>query len=420
MSIQLPYGNGVISVKGLEQASTVDWIQYAPGRLAGAGANDPVSLIRQTLASTIASPQLSELARGQSSAVILISDRSRLCPSYLFLPLLLDSLNEGGIPDTDIEIIVALGAHRKHTEAELAELVGDAVVVRGVRVSNHSCLLEDCLRVGTSSRGTPLEINRRVVETGLIVATGNIEPHRLVGMSGGVKAIIPGAASRECITANHALSQHIQATPGHPDNPIHQDLEEVLPLLPPVFLLNLIVTQERTVLGAVAGDVVLAHRAGVERYRSIFLVPPGAAPYDLVLASAGGHPKDMHLYQAMKTIQNAAPLVRPGGTIVLAARCEEGFGNGVLHDWIETIQDRARMTAMLKQAFVLGAHKVEQLDKVLQEKTVFLYSDMPSSLVELTGIRPVPDLEAALRSCVDSGLRRVAVMPYGALTFADG
>lgn len=405
------YGTGSIQAAVPADAS-VDTIHYQlePG-------TDEDRLIDRALAAPIASPPLHDMALGKKSAVILISDHTRLCPSYVFLPLLVDELNRGGIPDNAIDVIVSLGVHRKMTVSELQALTGIAIYNR-VRVSNHSCLSEDCVYLGTSSKGTPLEINRTAASADLLVATGNIEPHRLVGMSGGVKAIIPGVASQRCIANNHGLSQQFQVQPGQPDNPIHRDLEEVLPFLPPTFLLNVIVNHERKVIGAVAGHIQEAHKVGVRQASGAFMVA-SVAQYDLVIASAGGHPKDMHLYQALKTLQNAAALAKPGGNIILIARCEELFGNGVFQYWVETIQDRSRMVGMLREQFTLGAHKVEHLDKVLKAYTVYLYSDIPQSIVELTGLIPVNDVSAVVKGCVSSGLTRVAVMPYGALTFVQ-
>ncbi len=153
-------------------------------------------LMKRSLLQPISSPRLQELAASASKAVILVSDKSRLCPSDVFLPLLLTELNQGGLQDADISIVAAVGTHRKMTQTELIQLVGEQVYSR-IKVVNHSPLGEDCVYVGTTSRGTPVEINRSVVEAGLRIATGNIEPHALVGISGGVKALFPGTASKK-------------------------------------------------------------------------------------------------------------------------------------------------------------------------------------------------------------------------------
>lgn len=378
-------------------------------------AGPPERIVTDALNRPIAGKPLRELAVGRHRAVILVSDGTRLCPSRLFLPAMLDALNAGGIPDDRIRIVVALGMHRKHTDSELRRLVGEVAYDR-VAVVNHSALEEDCVAVGTTSRGTPVELNRLVVEADLRIATGNIEPHRLAGVSGGVKALIPGTASRRCIEANHALSRRFTATLGNPANPIHDDMEEALEFVPIHFLFNVIANHRQELLEAYAGELIATHRRGLVAARSRFMIPV-RKQYDIIVASTGGAPKDMQLYQAIKTLQNAAAFTKPGGSIVLLARCEELFGNGILQYWLETIRDRATILRKLNEQFVLGAHKIEHIEQLVSKHTVYLYSDMPEPLVELAGFTPVSDLQRLVEGVIHNKDCEVALMPHGALTF---
>jgi nickel-dependent lactate racemase len=407
----LPYGTGMVSF-ALPQDMNADRLNYNAWR------DTPIlSSIAQALASPIQSPPLHIIAQGKQHAVILVSDRSRLCPSYIFLEALLSEMNEAGLGDHQIKIIVALGMHRKQTAQELRELVGEAVFNRVV-VMNHSPLSKDCVRIGITSRGTPIELNAHVVAADLIIATGNIEPHRLMGMSGGVKALMPGVASHLSIESNHALSQQYTILPGQSTTPLREDIEEALRFIPVHFLLNLIVNHNKEVLAAVAGDIIHAHRAGVEIASHSFFSTVKPA-YDLVIASTGGFPKDMQLYQAIKTLQNAADFTKPGGTIVWIARCEELFGNGLLQYWVETIQDHAEIKSMLQEKFTLGPHKMLHIQTVLQKHRVYLFSDIPTSLVELLGFRPVSNLQRTVETIIaENRQQTVAILPYGALTFA--
>jgi lactate racemase len=407
--IVLPYGKGDISID-LEPTTEWDIVVY-DGRTSGACD----SIIRKALDQPVDSPKLQSLAAGKQNAVILISDITRLCPSYRFITGLLDELNAGGIPDAQIQIVVALGLHRKQTSDEIRSLVGEEAI-RRVRVLNHSAIPEDCVHLGVTSHGTPIEINRTVAEADLRVVTGSIEPHSLVGMSGGIKALVPGVASWTCIEANHSLSQKFKATPGNPDNPIHQDLEEALHFIGIDFLFNVIVNHRREIIDAVAGHVIQAHRQGVQRAREKFIVPVDRR-YDIVVASAGGHPKDMQLYQAVKSLMNAATITKSGGSILLAARCEEQFGNGIFQYWTEVIQDRSRIVQMLNQQFVMGAHKIAHIDQILSQHDVYLYSELSPATVELIGFRPVQDLQETLRSLTSNPEHRVALMPHASITF---
>ncbi|MFC5450919.1 nickel-dependent lactate racemase [Paenibacillus aestuarii] len=403
----LPYGQG--SVQLTLPHAAADSIVYQRPVLSSPPCMDHV------LDHPIDSLRIQEAAKGCQSAVILISDSTRLCPSHLFLGSVIHRLNLAGIPDQQIRIIVALGIHRKQSEDELIQLVGPEIY-RRVTVMNHSSLSEDCILLGHTSLGTPVEINKSVVAAEFRIATGNIEPHALVGISGGAKALFPGTASARAIEHNHSLSQRYTAALGDPNNAIRADLEEVLQLVPIHFMLNVIVDHERQLLGAVAGDIIAAHRAGLELVRQIFFVNVPQR-YDWVIVSPGGHPKDAQLYQSVKALKNAAAITKPGGSIVLVARCEEHYGNGTLQTWIETIQDRAVMTQKLKQTFVLGAHKVEHIDHVLKQHDVYMYSEMPPAAVQLIGMHPIAKLDAFLAEHLADSSLEIAIMPYGGMTF---
>jgi lactate racemase len=407
--LQLPYGKDEIRVE-LDPSCRWDTIMYN-GRTEGSAD----SMIRQALEQPIGSPRLQTLAHAKANAVIVISDISRLCPSYLFLPYLLEELNNGGVPDENITIIVALGLHRKQTREELSRLVGPSILQR-VRVENHSAVPEDCVSLGSTTLGTPIEVNKKVAEAELLIITGNIEPHALAGMSGGVKAVIPGTASWRCIEKNHSLSQKYPSEPGLVDNVVRRDMEEAARAVPIDFLFNVIVNHRRELIAAVAGHPTLAHQEGIAAARSRFLVPAARA-YDLVIASPGGHPKDMQLYQAVKSLVNASKIAVPGGTIVLVAHCEELFGNGIFQYWTEVVQDRARMVRMLKEQFVIGAHKIEHIDKVLSKHRVLLYSCIPRSTVELIGFEPVDNLQEMIPLLIKQSRIGAAVMPYASITF---
>ncbi|MCI3926929.1 nickel-dependent lactate racemase [Paenibacillus sp. TRM 82003] len=406
-----PYGDRSVSLP-LPEASC-DLLHYRVAR--GSDAKAPEAIIREALAAPIASPSLTELARGRRDAVILISDRTRLSPSHLLLPPILDVLNGAGIPDERIRVIVALGTHRCQTEAELRQLSGAAF--ERVRVENHSALPEDNVYVGTTTFGNDIALHPAVVQADLRIATGNVEPHRLVGMSGGVKALFPGVASRDSIARHHARSLQDQAAPGYTDNSLYQELEEVAAMVPVEFLFNVVADHRKQPLAAFAGEPDAAHRSAISFARDCFLTPVNRL-YDVVVASAGGAPKDMQLYQAIKSLENASGFAKVGGEVLLLARCEEIYGNAAFQEWTETHSDREKAIESLGKAFILGAHKLLLLDKVLRKVKVYLYSDIPDPIVSLLGFTPVNDLEEWVRARVTEG-KAVAAMPCASLTFPE-
>ncbi|WP_199621587.1 nickel-dependent lactate racemase family protein [Paenibacillus alkalitolerans] len=405
----LAYGNGAVDIT-LPESIQTDTIMYNIPASAFLLADE---IIKRALRQPVNSAPLRDIARGKSDAVILISDISRLCPSYLFLPHLLDELNAGGIADERITVVVALGLHRRQTVEELRFLTGAAY--DRVNVENHCALPEQCTYVGSTALGTEVAINKRVVQGDLRIATGNIEPHRLVGISGGAKALFPGVASSSSIEQHHSLSHRFKAFPGDPDNPLHKDLTDVLKFVPIHFLFNVVVTHRREIAAAVAGNLQDAHRQGTDLARSMFLVPV-SKKYDVVIASTGGYPKDMQLYQAVKTLENAASVTKPGGDIVLIARCQELFGNGMFQLWVETMGDLEATAERLSKEFVIGAHKIEHVVKVTKQHNVFLYSDIPDAAARLLGFEPIHNLDEKI-AALCNGKASLAVLPCGSITY---
>ena len=406
--MRFAYGTGEIAV---------DWRQARPDIISYSSPPLEENRIDEKLARALREPigsaPLTQVARGRKDAVVLVSDLTRLCPTSRMLPLALNALNEGGIPDERIRVVVALGTHRAQTVHELRLIAGAAY--DRVRVVNHSCAPEDCRYVGTTTLGTRVEINRDVMDADLRIAIGNIEPHRLVGVSGGGKALFPGVASAASIEAHHGLSHRFRSVPGFADNPLHRDIEEACALAPIHFLYNVVADHRFRPLGIFAGAPLEAHRRGVVFARKQFLVPVHRR-YEVVVASAGGHPKDMQLYQAIKSLENAAGFCAPGGDILLLARCEELYGNGTFQTWAESHIDRERAIQQLGERFVLGAHKLKLLHRVLQRHRIHLYSDVPEPLAALLGVQPVADAQAWIDEHALPG-RSVAALPCAALTF---
>jgi lactate racemase len=234
------------------------------------------------------------------------------------------------VPAEDVMVVLALGLHRPMTEAEMEAAVGSEVF-RRVPVVNHDPA--DCLHLGVTSTGTPVEIYRPLVEADFRVCLGNLELHYFAGYSGGAKAVLPGCASRTTLNANHALMVRPEARAGRlAGNPVRADIEEGVALLGVDFILNVVMDGHR-LAGAVAGDVTAAHRRGCELVAARGIVEIERLA-DVVLVSAGGYPKDLNLYQAQKALDNAAYAVRDGGVLILAAECPEGLGNRTFEVWL--------------------------------------------------------------------------------------
>jgi nickel-dependent lactate racemase len=373
---------------------------------------DESALVRKALAEPIGTPRLRDLAQPGQRVVIVTSDLTRPCPSERLLPQLLDELQAAGVPDSDMVVVLALGLHRPMTDVEMEAAVGTDVY-RRVRVINHDPL--DVVQLGTTSRGTPVEIARAVVEADQRVCVANLELHYFAGYSGGAKAILPGCASQATVRANHAMMVRPEAAAGRlKGNPVRTDLEEGAAMVGVDFVLNVVVDGQHRILGAVAGDVTAAHRQGCELVAQQGIVPiPQLA--DVVLASAGGHPKDLNLYQAQKALDNAAQAVCDGGIVILVAECGEGFGNQVFEAWLCEAHSADEVLARIQCDFVLGGHKAAAVASVLKRARVYLVSSMPQERVRGCGLVPFDNVHRALETALaQAGPRaRIWVMPEG-------
>ena len=289
--------------------SLPDGLRYSvvEGRSAVALA-DSASAIGAALNRPIASKPLAELAAGKRTAAISVCDITRPAPNTLTLPPLLERLHTAGIPDDEITILIATGLHRCATTEEIDAILGPEIAAR-YRVVNHDArVLADHRWLGTTASGTPVYIDRRFLDAELHITLGFIEPHWMLGFSGGRKLIAPGLAAEQTIQVLH--SPHFMREPLASEgsierNPLHAELLEVVRMARHDFLLDVALTQQREICGVFAGSPELAHAAGVDFVRSSTMtrVPQF---FDAAIASAAGHPLDLTFYQSLKGI---APVV---------------------------------------------------------------------------------------------------------------
>ena len=291
-------------------------------------APDAEAEVRRSLAEPIGSPRLRELARAGMRVALVVDDISRPTPAARIVPHVLEELRLAGVQREAINLIPALGVHRPMAEAELAQRIG-AESFAGLRWENPAA--EDSARLvylGTTSRGTPVWVNRTAAEAELIVSVGCIEPHIIASFGGGYKNLIPGVAGRETIAHNHALNCSPGAfnMVGQPieKNPMRLDLEEAGRMLkPPVFIVNAVLNPEVKPVRVVSGDPILAHREGVRVSAALYGVGVSDMA-DVVISSS--HPMDSDLRQGVKALANTIRAVKSGGTLITLVRAEEGVG----------------------------------------------------------------------------------------------
>ncbi|MDR0355424.1 MAG: nickel-dependent lactate racemase [Deltaproteobacteria bacterium] len=410
MKFSLRYGHGQVELNVPER----NFAGELRPRIVGGGREEDI--VAAALASPIGSPRLREIVRPGEKICVVASDVTRPCPSHRLLPPLLAELNAAGIPDRDVVIVLALGIHRFHAPEEQKKLVGPDIYDRCLVVDHDPAR---CRRLGTTAAGTPADVFETVVEADRRICLGNVEYHYFAGYSGGAKAIMPGTSSHEAIQNNHKMMTLEAAKAGRlEDNPVRRDIDAVADFLSVDFILNVVLDEDKKIRAAFSGHYLEAHRAACRRLDEMLQVvipPPGA---DIVAVSAGGHPKDINVYQAQKALDNAARAVRPGGAVIWIGACDEGFGESVFEKWLKEAERSSDLVERVKKDFRLGGHKAAAIAMVLEKMSVFMVSNLDPSVAKSLFVRPAPSPDAALAEALkelgpDS---KVMVMPFGGST----
>jgi lactate racemase len=316
-NVTLPYGDESIEIR-IPEENLVG--VYSPRDTTPVA--DVRAEIRRALASPIGALCLREQLRGRKNAVLIADDNTRLTPTDILIPILLDECNAAGIPDAEIRVIIALGTHRFMTDEEIREKFGEETL-RRVPVVNHPYKDPAALvDVGTTKNGERIRINRMVVEADFKMGIGSIVPHHIPGYAGGAKIIQPGVSGEETTAYTHLLSVRApRSYLGVLENPVREELDAMARKVGMNTILNTVLNRHGQVVQAFFGDVVDAFRAGVAKSREVYDVPiPEEA--DIVLSSS--HPCDLDFWQAHKTLYPSDLAVKRGGIVIVATPCWEG------------------------------------------------------------------------------------------------
>ena len=304
---------------------------------------------------------------------------------------------------------------RQHTPQEQERLAGSGVFHRVRCVDSDP---DDCIHLGDTKSGTPVDVTRVVAEADFRICTGNIEFHYFAGYSGGVKAIMPGVSTPAAIQSNHRMMVSELACAGNLDtNPLRQDIEEAGRICGVDYIVNVVLDEHRKIVYAVAGDAVLAHREGC-RYLDRMYRKPIAERADIVLVSQGGAPKDANLYQTQKALDNAKHAVKKGGTIILIGACPEGLGSAKFEQWLTGSPSAHAMVERIGREFELGGHKAAAIGMVLENARIDLVSEMDDDFVRSIFLNPQPSAQTAF----EEAMKRygpdatVLAMPFGGAT----
>ncbi len=410
----LPYGSGSVTL-ALDEAQVLAEVR-------GNRVEPLVDIraaLRLSLDAPIGSAPLPERVKHGDKVALVVSDMSRFWMRQdLVIPHLVDYLNDAcGVPDHDVTIVVANGTHPGGDEKDLRTLVTDAVYER-VRVINHDCMADDLVSLGVTPHGTPVSINRIVAEADFVLCLGACTHHVMAGFGGGRKSILPGVSGLATIRHNHAfaldpLALRTNALIGNAvlrGNPLHEDMCEAAALVPNLFIVNLVMNADMKLAAIFSGHYLASWERACEEVDRVYRVSvPRRA--DVIVASCGGYPKDMSLYQGTKTIDNVESGLKPGGTLILAIEAREGGGPAEYFDWVKNLCD-GTLERRLRNDFTIPGYIFFLNCEQARRYRVFLYSSVDPAAVAPMGLRAYSDMDALLRDAAIEG-KETYIIPNG-------
>jgi nickel-dependent lactate racemase len=410
-SLELRYGSKKISLR-VEEGSILSVLS---GKKILPLAN-PEEKIKRVLKYPISSRSLYETFAHGEKVAIIVSDRTRNVAATVFLPVMINELNSIGIADKDIFIVFACGTHRLHTRNEHTKIVGDDIA-RRIRLTDHDCNdKSNLVLLGTTSRGTKVEVNKAVADADHVILTGAITYHYFAGYGGGRKAVLPGISAFQTIQANHklCLASEKASTGVLAGNPVHEDMLEAAKMLDPDLIFNVIMDDSGRISSVFAGELSAAHEAGCEALDASFKIKIDKKA-KFVIASAGGGSKDLNFVQSHKAMENASYVLEEGGTMILLGESSEGFPSGEYMKYVN-LGSAAAIEDELKRSFTIAGHTILSAFKKAEKFKIIWVSKLDREVIRKFGIVPADNLAEAMNLAGEAG--PAYVMPDAYNTFA--
>ncbi len=383
---------------------------------------DAHAALLTAMRSPLESPTLRSMVRPGQKIAISVCDITRAQPRRETLRAIFEEIPD--VPGRDITILIATGTHRINTDAELERMLGRDILDR-CRVINHDSRDDATLeRIGTTSTGVDVYLNREWLAADIRITTGFVEPHFFAGFSGGPKMVAPGLAGLSTVMTLHDAARigHPNATWGITEgNPIHDDVRAIAAMAPPHFSIDVALNREQKIVAAFAGNLFAEHKRACAHVKATAMraVP---APFDVVLTTNSGYPLDQNLYQAVKGMSAAAQIVKPGGVIVCAAECRDGLPSHGSYG--EVLASQPNPAALLAMICARGYSRPDQWQVQVQAqiqlkaRVLVKTSGLGPDEVRMAHFTPVDDVGAAVREALSAAgpAATLCVLPQGPQT----
>ncbi|MBB3083661.1 nickel-dependent lactate racemase [Geodermatophilus sabuli] len=414
--VSLAYGRGTVDVP-LHDGALVVTPHDDPAL------PDPAAALRAALRAPLGTPPLAAMVRDGMTIAVSVCDGTRAQPREQMLTALLEEI-DGAVRGCEVVVLVATGTHRGNTPEELRAMLGEEVMSRCELVNHDARDRSSLTSLGTVGDGVPLELNSRWLAADLRITTGFVEPHFFAGFSGGPKMVAPGLAGLDTVMVLHDAARigSPKATWGVvEDNPVHRDIRACAAAAPPDLALDVLLDRAKRITHVVCGELFTMHVRACELARAAAMraVPH---PMDVVVTTNSGFPLDQNLYQAVKGMAAAERVVRPGGTVVVAAECADGLpAHGSFAEVLAAAPDPAGLLDLINSPgfSVPDQWQVQVLARILATAEVQLYcSGLPPEEVRAAHLVPATDLAGAIDDAVGrhGPGARVCYLPEGPQT----
>ena len=419
INLKIDYGKNGLTIS-LDSKWNIEVLKPKPQLIL----KDPLQIIQEKIKHPVGSPSLQQIVLEKSQGgkiCIVASDSTRPVPSHILLQAIIKELNNYGILDSQIIVLIATGLHRPSRDVERESILGKKLYERIECIDHVATDMKNLTSLGVSNNGIPIYINKHYLESEIKILTGYVEPHFFFGFSGGCKSIVPGIAGANTIQANHS-AQLIASDNSrfgiYQDNPMYSNSMEITKLTGVDFIVNVCIDENHQITNVAAGALEVAHDNLVQ-YQLKKVFSPIKKLFDIVVCGNGGFPLDLNLYQAVKSMAIGEMGVKNGGTIISVNECSDGVGIG--QDEFRNLLFSGMMPdeiyrKILNEEIILPDQwEIQVLTRILQKAEIYVVSELRENELGNIGLKYAQTVENA----ISMGLKKhgpdaqILILPNG-------
>ena len=370
-------------------------------------------VINESLDHPLGYESLEAFLEGGKDIVFIVNDGTRPTPTAAVLDAL-----ESRMDLHAARYLIATGTHRGPTEEEYRNIFGRHLEALRDRIVVHDAKTSECVNLGTSKNGTPMEVNKIAVDSDRLIVITSVEPHYFAGWTGGRKSFLPGVASYKTVEANHKMAVGMDAQAlALKGNPVHEDMMDALEVVrgKKIFSVQIVMDRHHNIYKSAAGDLNPAFEQAVKWGEEVFIVPvPEKA--DIVI-SAAPYPMDVDLYQSQKALDNGKWALKEGGTIIMVSKCREGTGSDNFLKLLSSSKDPKEVIENIKKGYKLGYHKAAKMAEIATWAKICAVTDLDPAIISGANMTPYKTVEEALKDALAANPdARVEVFMEGSVT----